>query len=77
MTLTFPHFSLSSLIAQWRRTDFVRPASQILPVPQFLPGADQDHADRCFAIDMLLRNPDAIDSELGLMLLMSRWQMHG
>ena len=70
MTLTFSNFSLSNLMPQWRE----QPAS---PAPDPNPWTDADEArqDRAFAMEMMDRCPEAIQSELGLMM-MARWPMH-
>ena len=71
MTLTFSKFSLSNLMPQWREL----PAS---PAPDPNPRTDADEArqDRAFALEMMDHNPEAVQSELGLMMLMARWPMH-
>ena len=73
MTLTFPSFSLSTLFAQWRQPTRAQPSPRS---ERPFTDAEDARADRAFAIEMLARNPDAIVSELGLMMLAARWQMH-
>ena len=72
MTLTFASFSFSALIASWRKSAVAQP----LPRHELLTDTDEARADRAFAMDMLAQHPEAIDSELGLMMLMTRWPTH-
>ena len=72
MTLTFPSFSLSTLIAAWRKPALAQPS----PRPEPMTDADEARADRASAMDMLAQHPEAIDTELGLMMLMTRWPVH-
>ena len=72
MTLTFPGFSISALIAAWRKPAAAQPSPRL----DLMTVADEACADRDFAMDILAQHPEAIDSEFGLMMLTTRCPMH-
>ena len=76
MTLTFSNFGFSSLTALLRP----QPRTHALPrlEPQLLsaPEADEAHADRAFVRELLAHNPEAVQSEQGMMMLMALYPKH-
>lgn len=72
MTLTFPSFGLFNLIALLRG-----PAgSQRKARPEPVPEHDLARADRAFVRELMARNPEAIQSEHGMLMLMALYPMH-
>lgn len=70
MTLTFSSFSFLTLFTSWHK-----PFAPVA-APRHSSDAEDARADRALAMDTLARNPDAIDSELGLLILMTRFPIH-
>ena len=66
MTLTFPIFSLSALKLTFRKTD---PVSAEIKLPEH----EEAYAQRAFLRELMARNPEAIQSDVGLMAMMSQY----
>lgn len=69
MTLTFPMFVFSSL-RQSARALFAQPAA---PKTQVNSENDSTRKDREFFLEMMTQNPEAVQSELGCMAMMSQY----
>ena len=69
MTLTFPMFAFSSL-RQTMRAVFAQPVSQ-----KTKANSEDDAAqeDRKFFLEMMARNPEAVQSDLGCMAMMTQY----
>ena len=69
MTLIFPGFKLATM--KWMfRSAIDKPAIDAMPEHEIA------HAERAFLRELLAHNPDAIQSELGLMAMMSQYPQH-
>lgn len=69
MTLTFPIFNLSNLIRNFRATN-IQPAA---PAAQLNSEHDNALAERAFLRELMFNNPEAIQSDLGLMAMMTQY----
>ena len=76
MTLTFSDFGLSNLMALLRGSDAPQPSVRSRPETLSESATDEVEADRAFARDMMTRNPEAFQSEHGMMMLMSLYSKH-
>lgn len=74
MTLTFPEFGLSNLVALLRGTD--RPQRSPWPKPLPMPETDQSLTDRALKWELLAGNPEALQSDCGMMMLMALHPEH-
>jgi len=71
MTLTFTLFSVFDLIRPQRQ-----PAdAQTSPKLEQLPKIDDAGADRAFLHELMCHSPEGIQSEFGLMAMMSQFPM--
>jgi hypothetical protein len=69
MTLTFPSFNLSNL--KWALcTTIAQPAG---PTAQANSERDNVHPDRAFLRELMFNNPEAVQSDLGLMAMMTQY----
>ena len=66
MTLTFPAFKLPNLKWMFRET-IANPATDATPEHEIA------YAERAFLRELLAHNPEAIQSDLGLMEMMSQY----
>jgi len=71
MTLSFPMFSLFNLIQSLRKSA----NSQTSPGPEQIHENDVVRADRAFLHELMCHNPEGIQSELGLMAMMTQFPM--
>jgi len=69
MTLTFPLFAFSSL-RQSARALFARSAA---PNTQANSENDSAREDRKFFLEMMSRNPEVVQSDLGCMAMMTQY----
>lgn len=69
MTLTFPMFNLSNL----KRTLFTTFAQPTAPTTQVNSEGDNALAERAFLYELMSRNPEGIQSDLGLMTMMTQY----
>ena len=72
MTITFPLFTFSNL-GQTVRALFAQPAA---PKTQANPKDDSAREYREFFLEMMARNPDAVQSDLGCMVMMTQYPRH-
>lgn len=72
MTLTFPLFAISTP-GQIARALFPRSTA---PKTQANTDYDPDRKDREFFLEMMARNPDTLQSDLGCMAMMSQYRQH-
>ena len=73
MTLSFSNFSFSGILSPFFGPAMPQPSSRAEPEPVSQDEADQFHADRAFARDMMAQNPEAFQSEHGMMLFMAHY----
>ncbi len=66
MTLTFPMFDLSNLKRSFGAT-ITKPAAQVNSE------SDNAHPERTFLRELMFNNPEAIQSDLGLMAMMTQY----
>ena len=66
MTLTFPAFKLPTLKSMFRGA-IANPATDATPEHEIA------YAERAFLRELLAHNPEAIQSDLGLMAMMSQY----
>ena len=66
MTLTFPMFNLSTLNRIFRAT-IAQPTGEVTSEH------DEAYAERAFLRELIARNPEAIQSDLGLIAMMSQY----
>ena len=66
MTLTFPAFKLPTMKWMFRGT-IAKPATDVTPEHETA------YAERAFLRELLTRNPEGIQSDLGLMEMMSQY----
>lgn len=69
MTLTFPFFDLSNILRNSR-------ATQINPTAPQSSENETAYAEREFLRELMARNPEAIQSDLGMMALMTQYPHH-
>lgn len=77
MQLEFPTTGLLHLVTQFLGRDHrPRPAAAIdsrrLPMPE----ADPDRVDRAVLMEIMNNHPEAVQSEIGMMLLMAQYPSH-
>ncbi|WP_162798267.1 hypothetical protein [Sulfitobacter sp. SK011] len=66
MTLTFPAFKLPTLKSMFR-------AALANPATEATPEHETAYAERAFLREVLAHNPEAIQSDVGLMAMMSQY----
>ena len=66
MTLTFPAYKLPTLKSMF-------PGAIANPATDATPEHETAYAERAFLRELLARNPEAIQSDLGLMEMMSQY----
>lgn len=77
MQLEFPAMGVLHLVTQFLGRDRIRPARSLLdPDRSWVPLADHDRADRAFLLEVMNNHPEAVQSETGMMLLMSQYPRH-
>jgi hypothetical protein len=69
MTLTFPIINLSNL----KRTFWAIVAQSTAPTAQENSEGDNAHPERAFLRELMFNNPEAIQSDLGLMAMMTQY----
>ncbi|MFV2002672.1 MAG: hypothetical protein ACC619_06780 [Paracoccaceae bacterium] len=69
MTLTFPQFGFSKLTRLLRQS----PGPQELPRANQLFENDVSRTERTFLLEVMCANPEAVQSDLGLMAMMSQY----
>ncbi|MFC6640003.1 hypothetical protein GV827_22880 [Sulfitobacter sp. JBTF-M27] len=69
MTLTFPVFKLPTMKWMFRGT-IAKPATDVTPEHETA------YAERAFLRELLTRNPEGIQSDLGLMAMMTQYPRH-
>lgn len=69
MTLTFPKFKLPKMKWMFRGT-IAKPATDATPEHETA------YAERAFLRELLARNPESIQSDLGLMAMMTQYPRH-
>ena len=69
MTLTFPAFKLPNLNWMFRGA-IANPATDATPEHEIA------YQERAFLRELLTRNPDGIQSDLGLMAMMTQYPQH-
>jgi len=69
MTLTFPAFKFPTLKSMFRGA-IANPATDTTPEHEIA------YAERTFLRELLAQNPEAIQSDLGLMEIMSQYPRH-
>ena len=72
MTLTFPIFNISDL-KQTLLATFSRP---VAPTAQAISEYDDVLAERVFLRELMFHNAEAIQSDLGLMEMMTQYPRH-
>lgn len=77
MQLEFPAMGLLHLVMQLVGRDHIlRPAVAIDTRRLPLPDADPDRVDRAVMMEIMNSHPEAVQSEIGMMLLMSQYPNH-
>ena len=66
MTITLPMFELRALNRLFRWTT-AKPATEVTPEHE------NAYAERAFLRELLARNPEAVQSDIGLMAMMSQY----
>ncbi len=66
MTLTFPIFNLSNLKRSFGAT-ITKPAAEVISE------SDNAYAERTFLRELMFNSPEAIQSDLGLMAMMTQY----
>jgi hypothetical protein len=69
MTLTFPTFNISNL----KRSLFAATAQLAVPTTQVISEADNVRVERAFLCELMSRNPEAIQSDLDFMAMMTQY----
>ncbi len=72
MTLTFPMFNISDL----KQTLFATFARLAAPTAQAISEYDDALAERAFLRELMFNNAEAIQSDLGLMEMMTQYPRH-
>ena len=69
MTLTFPAFKLPTLKSMFHRA-IANPATDVTPEHETA------YAERAFLRELLAHNPEGIQSDVGLMAMMTQYPQH-
>ncbi|MDP3193722.1 hypothetical protein [Tabrizicola sp.] len=74
MQLEYPPQGFLHLMTQVLGRDHGRPApSRVDPDRSPVPQPDPDRADRAFLLEVMNNHPEAVQSEIGMMLLMAQY----